>query len=292
MRGLSFRSCAAALSLLQVVVPFRLAYAQPKTPRIAALELSGSGLPREAVLAATLAVRRALGRNPRFLLAPGPAIPLRSMLLALGCAALDPPCLAKIGKQLEVDQIAFGSVEKSVAVYRIQLHLYDVAAGKELRVQDREVAEAEGSQALESALEDMTALLVGETLELTVESDSEGAVILVNGQPVGTTPTTVTEGLRAGTNDIVVRQRGREDFVAKVVLRPGKPQKIRATLRPAVAAGGLATPPGAQKDEERPFYKKWWFWTIVGAAVVGGTATALVLRNRGGERPPNVGVEF
>jgi hypothetical protein len=30
-------------------------------------------------------------------------------------------------------------------------------------------------------------------------------------------------------------------------------------------------------DKSQPFYKKWWFWTAVGAAVVGGTVTAVVL---------------
>ncbi|MCA9666415.1 MAG: hypothetical protein KC503_12530 [Myxococcales bacterium] len=31
----------------------------------------------------------------------------------------------------------------------------------------------------------------------------------------------------------------------------------------------------------RRFYQRWWFWTAIGAAVVGGTVTAIVLATRG-----------
>jgi hypothetical protein len=298
MRGPALRFWAALLAALHSSLIAPAMNAQ-STPRVAALDLVVRGLPAETGQSASDAVRRALSRSARVQLVPRPALKLRAMLLALGCARLDEACLSKIGKQLEVSMVVSGELEKTPLGLGLRLQRFDVATGRVARREERDLAGADAAAGLADAAEDLAALLAGETLQLHVESQVEGAVVLVNGQPIGTTPITVTEGLRAGTNEVLVRLRGHEDFTTKVVVRPGKPARLQATLKPALATSlpldGDKKPPHAPPppgpSEEAPFYKKWWFWTIVGAAVAGGTTAAVVLR-RGGERAPTVGVEF
>jgi hypothetical protein len=272
------------------------ALAQQPATKLAALDLEARGLPEALGRMATGAVRRATERIPRYRLAPAPALRLRAMLLALGCSKLDLACLRKIGRQLEVDQIVHGEIGRTATGYLLRLALFEVATGATARTAEREVASSEGTDAFAAAVEDATATVLGEVPQLVVDSNVEGAVVLVNGQPVGMAPITVTEGLKVGTNEVIVRQSGHEEFVAKVVVRPGKPQQLRATLKPLIEAKPALVerkpppPPAAPAAVERPFYTKWWFWTIVGVAVTGGV-TAAVLATRG-QSSPTVGVEF
>lgn len=308
--------CAAFVACSYVLSVLCPAFAQAPSAsrRIAALDLIPVGVSDPEARGTTEVLRRAVGRNPRYRLAPAP-LRLRPMLLALGCAKLDLACLARIGKQLDVDQILFGELSRARGVDRLTLQLFDVVAQKVSRTEQRDITEAPGSEAYVSALDDTTYLALGDTLQLQLESNVEGAIVLVNGQPVGTTPWSGGEGLRPGNNEIVVRQRDHEDFRSTVVVRPGKAVTLRAELKkkggapvlvepvvsqpPDVASAGTATPDGgapvAKKDDvgSEPIYKKWWFWTIIGAVVVGGTVGAVAATRGGGnERPPAVGVEF
>jgi hypothetical protein len=269
------------------------ALAQSPTPRVAVLDLVPRGVPVALGRQATDVARRAVGRNPRYRLAPPPALRLRAMLLALGCAALDAACLAKIARQLEVARVAFGEIGRTATGYLVRVQVYDSARGAVIRTEERSVPEGEGAAGIEQAVEDSIALGLGERLELAVDTNVEGAIVLVNGQPIGTAPITVTEGLRVGTNEVLVRMRGYEDRVLKVSLRPGRPLRVRADLTPLKAVA-VAVPPREPEKEvaavAAPFYKRWWFWTLVGV-VVSGATTAAILGTRG-EGSPAVGVEF
>jgi hypothetical protein len=270
------------------------AVAQKAARKLVALDLEARDLPESLGRMATGAVRRAAQRIPRYRLAPPPALRLRAMLLALGCARLDRACLTKIGQQLEVDEIVHGEIGRTATGFLLRLSLFEVATGATARTAEREVAASEGTEAFAAAVEDATATVLGEVPQLVVDSNVEGAVVLVNGQPVGVTPITVTEGLKVGTNEVLVRHSGHEDFVAKVVVRPGRPQALRATLRPKarppLLERKLPLSPSAPATVERPFYKRWWFWTLVGVAVTGAV-TAALLASRG-QSSPSVGVEF
>jgi hypothetical protein len=268
------------------------AWAQAPTPPVAVLDLVPRGVAAALGRKATAVARRAVGRNPRYRLAPPPALRLRAMLLALGCAALDLSCLAKIARHLEVARIAFGEIGRTATGYLVRIQVYDTARGAVIRTEERSVPQGEGTAGIEQAVEDSIALALGERLELVVDSNVEGAIVLVNGQPIGTAPITVTEGLRVGTNEVLVRMRGYEDRVLKVSLRPGRPLRVRAdlTLLKAVAVALPPREPEKKVAVAAPFYKRWWFWTLVGV-VVSGATTAAILGTRG-EGSPSVGVEF
>jgi hypothetical protein len=173
----------------------------------------------------------------------------------------------------------------------LRVQLFDAASNAILKTQEREIG---ASEDFDAAAGDAAALAVGGALQLTVECSVEGAVVLVNGNPVGTTPLTTSEALRAGTNEVVIRAAGHKDFVAKVSLRPGKPFKLAARMEPLPVARkpDLVEKPAApvKPPAVTPFYGRWWFWAIVGAAVAGG-ATAAYLGTRS-ESPTRVGVEF
>ena len=331
-RTISSASCSAARGVWVACLAFcvgaaGVAHGQAASKRIAALDLIPIGVSDVESRQTTELLRRAVGRNPRYRLAPAP-LRLRPMLLALGCAKLDATCLAKIGKQLDVDVILYGELVRQAGVDRLTVQLFDVAGGKVLRTETRDIADPPAGPAYMLALEDTTQLALGDSLALTVEANVEGAIILVNGQPVGTTPFAVTEGLRAGANEVIVRRPGFEAFKVRVIVRPGRAQTIRAELKKVAAGPVLVTGPdtnktGAdgkpgeagklgtdgkplekdklaggptQKDDAvgaEPFYKKWWFWTVVGVVVVGGASAGIAAAASGGSsKAPSVGVEF
>jgi hypothetical protein len=296
---------AIAAAVSSLAVGWVRVEAQPASKRIAALDLIPIGVADGIARATTELIRRAVGKNPRYRLAPAP-LRLRPMLLALGCARLDAPCLGKIGKQLEVERILFGELARQPKVGdRVTLRVFDVASAKVIHSEVREIGDPPGSEPYVTALEDTTHLALGDTLQLQVDSNVEGAIILANGQPVGTTPFAVTEGLRAGRNTIIVRRPGYEDFRVDVVVRPGRAQTLRAELKTKGGAPPLVGPvkppvkppaDGSEKPpkvaDDRPLYKKWWFWTIVGAVVVGSTAAGIAANSGGSPRAPSLGVEF
>lgn len=293
----------AVAAAVSAALPARRALAQAAPVRLAALELVARGLPGALGRMATGAVRRAAAAIPRYRLGPPPALRLRQMLLALGCRALDAACLKKIGRHLEVDQILHGEIGRTATGYLLRVHLFDLGRGADLRSAEREVRAADGTPAFAAATMDATAEVLGEVLQLSVDSNVEGAIVLVNGQPVGPTPMAITEGLRAGTNEVIVRMSGYKDFVARVSLRRGKPMRLRAVLvplappKPPVVAkrpplpSRPPEPPRKKLEKERPFYARWWFWTIVGVVVGGGATAGAVLGTRGAASP-TVGVEF
>jgi hypothetical protein len=52
------------------------------------------------------------------------------------------------------------------------------------------------------------------------------------------------------------------------------------------AGAVFAGPPPAPHGEEKPLSRRWWFWTAIGAAVVGGTVTAIALSAGGSPSRP------
>lgn len=72
---------------------------------------------------------------------------------------------------------------------------------------------------------------------LNVNSNPQGAQVIVNGQLVGQTPLTVS--VRPGRSEVEVRLRGYVSYLTTVQPRPGESVNIFATLQPEVRNGTL-----------------------------------------------------
>ena len=123
---------------------------------------------------------------------------------------------------------------------------------------------------------DVISIGVGKTLTIEVElipltapvevrSTPPGAIVVVDGSPVGKTP---WQGeLDPGPRKIRLQLDGYLPGEKSLDLMAGTPSSVDLTLLP------IPPPPRAKRDgPSRPIYKKWWFWTAAGVLAIGTTA--------------------
>jgi hypothetical protein len=86
---------------------------------------------------------------------------------------------------------------------------------------------------------------------LHVASNTDGAVVTVNGLDVGVAPVAVQRP--GGSYHVAVKKAGHVTYETQVTVRPGEDASLRAQL----------------VVQKTPVYKRWWFWSAAGAVVVG-----------------------
>jgi hypothetical protein len=134
---------------------------------------------------------------------------------------------------------------------------------------------------------DVIKIEVGKTTTLEVElfplsapvqvtSKPSGAIVLVDDQPVGTTP--YNGDLEPGSRRIRVKLDGYLPSEKVVELVAGGEYKVDFPLAPEPPP-----PESLRKGPPRPFYKKWWFWAATSVVAVG--VTALVITSATGDDP-------
>jgi hypothetical protein len=103
---------------------------------------------------------------------------------------------------------------------------------------------------------------------LRVAADAPGAVVLVDGRPVGEAP---FEGeVEPGPRTVEVRAPGRAPFRRTVTLVAGEVAAVQATL--------VELPPQVAPAEAAPdaWYERWYVWAGAAAVLAGGVAVAVV----------------
>ncbi|WP_426754209.1 PEGA domain-containing protein [Myxococcus sp. Y35] len=147
----------------------------------------------------------------------------------------------------------------------------------------------------------------------TLTADVADAVVLVDGQKVGTVPQ-ANVLLRPGSREIEFRAEGFKPDVHNVTVFAGRTYEVTGNLRPllepAVASADAPKspvlepsaklgndeepPPGlsfADAPEEpevessRPWYGRWYVWAGIGAVVAAGTVGAVMATQGGGASP-------
>jgi len=108
---------------------------------------------------------------------------------------------------------------------------------------------------------------------LEVRSIPLGAEVSLGGKVVGATPLAKT-GVVPGHHKLAVKAAGHKTMTRTVTVRGNKTTSLNFTL---VAVHSHVPQP--VKAESDSVVKKWWFWTAIGAAVAGGTVTAILLSN-------------
>jgi hypothetical protein len=146
--------------------------------------------------------------------------------------------------------------------------------------------------------------IAGHLGSLEVWGTPAGAEVLVDGEVVGTLPSSGAIRLPRGDVSVTVRHAGyaevtrtvqigrgaltRENVDLHAQASPAPVAPLALEARPGNAAEGsplVATEraePGSSGEPagaDRPIYKRWWFWTVIAAAAVGaGTTAYLVTR--------------
>ncbi len=107
---------------------------------------------------------------------------------------------------------------------------------------------------------------------VTINSNTKGATVKVDGKVVGVTPF-IDQEVKPGKIALSIEAPGYEPFLQELKIVAGQPYPILAKLKKNLVA---ARPPATVELTTVPaFYEDVWFWTTVGAVVVGGVATAL-----------------
>jgi hypothetical protein len=102
---------------------------------------------------------------------------------------------------------------------------------------------------------------------LKVRSSVDGATVIIDGKPVGASPTETA--LQPGPHTVQIEHPDYKPLETRVELQPREKRSIDLTL------------------EKRPgIFSQWWFWTAAGAVVVGGVVLGVALAT---ERSPSAG---
>jgi len=179
------------------------------------------------------------------------------------CAG-DPSCLARIGGDLDCDEVLMVGVSQLgdviLAVQRI-----DVSRGKVLSRLADSIRPGRGRLSTDKLAGYLRRLLPPEQFnrfgQVKVITDRTGDQVFVDSKLQGTTPLLPLRVGAPGRIELRVTRPGHQDFVARLDVVPDASVEVNATL------GRIAG--------ETRWYQRWWVWAIVGGVVVAGTAAAV-----------------
>jgi PEGA domain/Tetratricopeptide repeat len=104
---------------------------------------------------------------------------------------------------------------------------------------------------------------------LRIGTRPSGAVVFVDGKPIGTSTPRVELVVPAGAHQIEARREGYDDARVPVVLRAGTTRDVTVSL-----------------EKEVPITSRWWFWAGASVVAAGGVALGYALLT---ERPADSG---
>lgn len=121
--------------------------------------------------------------------------------MTFSCFDESAQCMAQIGGLLQAERLLWAKIKRGAAGWQVTLRHLDVASGSFLRSEDVTVVDAPGSVSQLARIAESFVkgepLPVRKVANLTVESRPLGAMVLLDGEPVGTTPVTVPTALGA-----------------------------------------------------------------------------------------------
>jgi hypothetical protein len=115
--------------------------------------------------------------------------------------------------------------------------------------------------------------LIPLTAPISISSRPPGAIVLVDGQVVGTTP--FNGEVDPGNRKIRLQLDGYDPSERTIELVAGGDYKVGFDLVKS------KPPPLAQHEQRKPIYKKWWFWAGASAVAIGLTVLTISMTSGG-----------
>jgi hypothetical protein len=187
----------------------------------------------------------------------------------------DEACLQGVAGKAAATHLVRASVHMEESDYVIALELVDGATGKVVHQASQTcelcgLTEAQAvARSLAESLKDQLVAASAEPGTLTVESTPAGAEVLVDGEPVGTTPLELQ--VAAGAHAIVLRLPGHVDEERRVVVEPGDTSSLELRLAAAAPADD------GKPDRSALLRPLGWASLGVGVAALGSGIALLVL---------------
>jgi hypothetical protein len=199
-----------------------------------------------------------------------------------------PTCLAELGTLVSAQYAIYAEVGGLGDAQVVYLKLIDVKAAKELRSTLIELSSSGDANA--NSLAAATRLLAPKTYvgTLKVETPVRGAVIYVDGQKRGTTPSKAISGT-VGSHALRVTHPEHSDYVRFVDIEFGKTTSVSPELKPLpgvsqrLSREGIigGTGSGVGKSHATPWYLRWY--SIAGGVAVVGVSSAILFSAFGGD---------
>lgn len=195
----------------------------------------------------------------------------------------DPACLAELGQLVGAELVVAGEAGGLGDVQVVYLELVDVAGAKGVRSTTLEVGNTAEGGAAGAAYR----LLAPDqyTGTMTLELDTAGATVYVDGKRVGKATAGKPITFAVGTHALRVTHPEFHDFVRFVDVGFHADTPIQVTLAqyPIVSSELTGTDPGktgniTYLDRPTPWYRKWWaIAAFSGIIAVGAAAAAGVI---------------
>jgi hypothetical protein len=194
----------------------------------------------------------------------------------------DAKCLAALGALVSVQYTVYAEVGGLGDAQVVYLKLVDVATATEIRSTTIELSSSSDAKAASAAA--AARLLAPDSYigTVNVTTPVKGAIVYVDGQKRGTTPTGPISA-PVGSHALRVTHPEHRDYVRFVDIEFGKATAINAELQPlpgvsqrlsreGIIDGGVAG--GSIKYNETPWYFRWY--TITGGAAAVAITSALI----------------
>lgn len=234
---------ASLVVAMMVLASASSAWAQG-TRAMAVLNIEGQGgVSRDTADTLSAVVRNEAQQIVTYQVINATPINLSEVVMVLGCDVTSTPCLQQAAQQLDAKILIYGSLKREAQRYLLKLEIFDAQSGQvthrmqEVIGKDDDlvfVSRQEIEKFFKQIRQDQIAA------KLTITSNVRGATVLLNGEPVGTTPLEKT-GIAPGSYTITVRMEGFTDWSAEMELGEKADMKLRAPLQKKPAA---ITPPG------------------------------------------------
>jgi len=190
------------------------------------------------------AVNQEVRRSLQFAWRDPPAISVDELILALNCSNMDEACLKRAADQLKTDAILFVAARPSPKGPEVVITLVHAKPPRPARVQTAPLSDPASTQA---RVRQAARALLGpiKPTQIAVASNPAGAQVLMDGNLLGTTPTTVND-VPDGPHALVLKLAGFQDRTVDVNVRAGESQELNVALvpmsDPAAAPTATSTP--------------------------------------------------
>jgi hypothetical protein len=228
-----------------------VAVAQAAPTRVGLLGVDGSAVEPGMGAILTDALRRNLPQLHGMRIEPR-SQDLAEVKMVFGCGDERPECMTKVGRNLEVARLIYGSIRKQAGGYVVLIRQLNVADGTVEKTLSETVPKQilmEPSARLDEIIQGWLRQLLVEGLrgDLVVSSNPPGALVYVDGEPAGRTPHTAA-GLDVGNHVLKIELTGYDPIVKTVQIRGNLSETVDTQLH---AQTGAATAPSTTKPASR-----------------------------------------
>ncbi len=202
-------------------------------PSAVVLNVEGDGVGSQITGAMTSVVIAEIRNAPEYALVERPRASLSDLALVIGCDAQSADCIASVGEQLGAGALVYGTARSEAGGTRIKIEIFDVSTRRVVHRLQKVVPQQKdvvGTTRAEVAGLFSSMRQAEKAAKLTISSNVRGARVLLNDEPVGSTPFE-RDGIAPGTYKVTVARDGFVPWQMVAAISEGATLSLRADLK-------------------------------------------------------------